>query len=364
MATGYDIDDHLITIGSLLDTNYTGDIVLGVQPLKDCSEQLLAFLEYHAVHSNLVIYAIPPCERMEPDVFKHLRYRNPYYGNNPVSKTTNRLTGNDLAGRHQSPRKFRVRSPRHVSRPEMRRFFELTQLWIFLQYEHYWIWQRNYQPESRIFLADFRDLVFQGNPMDHWSLRETLPTTLHLFEESNLRRITEVDRFTGGLIRDFFGPGMVDAIGNQTVICSGVTMGGKTAIEQYLLKMIWHMDNIQGESTRMIDAGTVNHLRISLPSSLCLGNRISKGDQAHHNVLYYMGELSNQMGIDDIKVWPNFEGAVATTGYTYRSSGIDTGDVTDVRGEIIPIVHQFEVVISIDLYKAREILVGRSKLRD
>lgn len=85
--------------------------------------------------------------------------------------------------------------------------------------------------------------------MDHWSLRSTPPTTLHLFEESNLRRITEVDRFTGKMIRDFFGPGMVETIGNQTVICSGVTMGGKTAIEQYLLKMIWHMDNIQGESS-------------------------------------------------------------------------------------------------------------------
>lgn len=72
------------------------------------------------------------------------------------------------------------------------------------------------------------------------------------------------------------------------------------------------------------------------------GNQISKGDQAHHNVLYYMGELSDQTGIDEIKVWPNFEGAVATTGYTYRASGIDTADVTDTRGEIIPIVHQFD----------------------
>lgn len=55
-----------------------------------------------------------------------------------------------------------------------------------------------------------------------------------------------------------------------------------------------------------------------------------------------MGELSNQMGIDEIKVWPNFEGAVATTGYTYRAKGIETEDVTDSKGEIIPIVHQFD----------------------
>jgi hypothetical protein len=114
MATGYDIDDHLITIGSLLDTNYTGDIVIGTQPLKECSAQLRAFLEYHAKHSNLVVYAIPPCDRLEPDVFQHLRcslkyaYMNPYYENKSVSQTTNRLTGNDLAARHQSPRKFRV----------------------------------------------------------------------------------------------------------------------------------------------------------------------------------------------------------------------------------------------------------------
>jgi hypothetical protein len=179
--------------------------------------------------------------------------------------------------------------------------------------------------------------------MDHWSLRQTPPTTLHLFEESNLRRITEIDRFTGGMIRDFFGPGMVVAIGNQTVICSGVTMGGKTAIEQYLLKMIWHMDNIQGEATnsKFVSLFLFGNLESYLDFSF-LGNQISKGDQAHHNVLYYMGELSDQMGIDEIKVWPNFEGAVATTGYTYRAVGIDTAEVTDTRGDIIPIVHQFD----------------------
>ena len=253
MATGYDIDDHLITIGSLLDTNYTGDIVLGVQPLKECSEQLMAFLEYHAAHSNLVVYAIPPCERIVPDVFKHLRcsmkyaYVNPFYENKPVSRTTNRLTGKDLAGRHLSPRKFRVSE--NVCYVTAATLHGCLRLFWAQQYEHYWIWQRNYNPQSRILLTDFRDLVFQANPMDHWTLRQTLPTTLHFFEESNLRRITETDRFTGGMIRDFFGPGMVEVIGNQTVICSGVTMGGKTAIEQYLLKMIWHMDNIQGEAT-------------------------------------------------------------------------------------------------------------------
>lgn len=114
MATGYDIDDHLITVGSLLAANYSGDIVLGVQPIKDCSDQLQAFLQYHAEHSNLVVYAIPPCEMLVPDLFKHPRcnmkyaYRNPYNENKPVSRTTNRMTGNDLAARHQSPRKFRV----------------------------------------------------------------------------------------------------------------------------------------------------------------------------------------------------------------------------------------------------------------
>ncbi len=297
MATGYEIDDHLITIGSLLDTSYQGDIVLGIQPWKNCSKQLQAFLEYHTTHSNVVVYAIPPCQRLDPDTFGHVRckttyaYVNPFWDNKPASRTTNRLTGDDLAARHQSPRKFR--------------------------YEYYWMWQRNYQTLSHIWLIDFRDLVFQSNPMEHWTLQNTAPTTLHLYEESELRRITEVDRFTGKMIKDFFGPGMVEHIGNQTVLCSGVTMGGKTAIEQYLLLMTWHMDNV-------------------------LGNRIGKGDQAHHNVLYYMGELSNQMGIDRIDVWKNFQGAVATTGYTYRQQGMKGTDVLDGKDKVIPIVHQFD----------------------
>ena len=297
MATGYEIDDHLITIGSLLDTSYQGDIVLGIQQWKNCSKQLQAFITYHAEHSHLIVYTIPPCQKLTPDVFGHARcfttyaYVNPFWDNNPASKTTNRLTGNDLAARHQSPRKFR--------------------------YEHYWMWQRNYNPSSRIWLVDFRDLVFQANPMEHSSLVNTTPTTLHLFEESELRRIIEVERFTGTMIRDFFGPGMVDRIGNQTVLCSGVTMGGKIAMEQYLLKMIWHMDNL-------------------------LGNHIGKGDQAHLNVLYYLGELSNHEGIDIIQVWKNFRGAVATMGYTYQLEALQKGDILDVYGNVIPVLHQFD----------------------
>lgn len=297
MATGYEIDDHLITIGSLLDTSYQGDIVLGIQEWKNCSKQLQAFLTYHTEHTHVVIYTLPPCKKLNPDPFGHPRcitthaYVNPFYDNNPASKTTSRLTGDDLAGRHQSPRKFR--------------------------YEYYWIWQRHYNPSSRIWIVDFRDLVFQSNPMEHPTLKDTAPTTLHLFEESELRRITEVERFTGTMIRDFFGPGMVDQIGNQTVLCSGVSMGGKVAMEQYLLMMTWHMDNV-------------------------MGNRVGKGDQAHHNVLYYMGELANQMGIDLIQVWKNFRGAVANTGYTYRLAGMKKADVLDVDGNVIPIVHQFD----------------------
>jgi hypothetical protein len=305
MATGYEIDDHLITIGSLLNTSYQGDIVLGIQEWKNCSTQLQAFLTYHAQHTHLVVYTLPPCKKLNPDPFGHPRcftthaYVNPFWDNNPASKPYNRLTGNDMAGRNQSPRKFR--------------------------YEYYWIWQRHYEPASRIWIVDFRDLVFQTNPMEHWSLQNTGPTTLHLFEESELRRITEVERFTGSMIRDFFGPGMIDRIGNRTVLCSGVSMGGKIAMEQYLLMMIWHMDNI-------------------------LGNKVGKGDQAHHNVLYYLGELANQEGIDDIQVWKNFRGAVANTGYTYRLEGMKKADVLDVDGNVIPIVHQFDRSKSLNSY--------------
>lgn len=67
-----------------------------------------------------------------------------------------------------------------------------------------------------------------------------------------------------------------------------------------------------------------------------------------------MGELSDQMGIDEIKVWGNFEGAVATTGYTYRTKGIKAAAVTDTRGEVIPIVHQFDRSRSLNGYIKRQ----------
>ena len=92
-------------------------------------------------------------------------------------------------------------------------------------------------------------------------------------------------------------------------------------MEQYLLLMIWDMDNF-------------------------MGNENGRGDQAHHNVIYYTGELQNQTGVDTVKVWQNFEGAVGTTGYTHKHSygkeeNLITG-VTDKNGALIPIVHQFD----------------------
>ena len=74
-----------------------------------------------------------------------------------------------------------------------------------------------------------------------------------------------------------------------------------------------------------------------------MGNKQGKGDQAHHNVLFYTGELASLEGIDDIQTWKNFEGAVATTGYTYRATGELRGAIVrDGQGNAIPIIHQFD----------------------
>ena len=138
-----------------------------------------------------------------------------------------------------------------------------------------------------------------------------------------------MERFTAKMMLETYGFGMPEQIGNQTVICSGVTLGGKVAMEQYLLLMIWEMDNYQL-------------------------NKNGKGDQAHHNVLYYTGQLHNQTGIDDVRSWRNFEGTVATIGDTYRGHFLE-GDrkppqVVDTHGNPVPIIHQFDRSRSLNAY--------------
>eukprot|EP00934_Nitzschia_sp_Nitz4_P009341 Nitzschia sp. Nitz4//scaffold18_size181773//107993//109416//NITZ4_001925-RA/size181773-snap-gene-0.263-mRNA-1//1//CDS//3329540041//9331//frame0 len=289
MATGYDIDDHLVVIGSLLESGYKGDIVLGIQRFKNCTAPLQAFLKYHSEHSNVVAYEIPACEMLE----KHKYYQHPrcnlgYAYANPYNHMKR---SPDRSGRHQSARKFR--------------------------YEHYWIWSRNYSPHSRVALIDFRDLVFQANPFEHPSMTGDMSRTLYFYAEAAERRIIETDRFTGKLIEEWYGPGMIEAIGNQSVICSGVSVGGQVAMEQYLLLMIWDIDNL-------------------------FGNTKGQGDQVHHNVIYYTGELGNQTGIDNVRVWQNFEGAVATLGYTYQQYYTTGQDVLLPDGSLAPIVHQYD----------------------
>ena len=94
-------------------------------------------------------------------------------------------------------------------------------------------------------------------------------------------------------------------------------------MEQYLLLMIYEMDNIAGHG-------------------------LPKGDQAHHNVLYYTGQLEQQEGIDRVRIFANYEGVVGTIGKKPVGQPPinlvlqNNNTVMGTDGGIVPLVHMFD----------------------
>jgi hypothetical protein len=56
-ARGYQLPDYMLFISSLIQSGYTGDLVLGVS--SDLSTTLREYFEYYATHHHVIVYAIP-----------------------------------------------------------------------------------------------------------------------------------------------------------------------------------------------------------------------------------------------------------------------------------------------------------------
>jgi hypothetical protein len=288
VATGYGLDIFLTLVGSLLKTGYEGDIVLGIDELNTISPDLKSYLAYHSKHSHVICYDMGKhCFKTKGGLLQcnmDFAYKDPIIGE-PVP---------DLSGRPRPIRKFR--------------------------FENFWIWSQNYDPRSRILLVDSRDSYFQSNPFQHRTLPENMESELQLFAEksTNLLKVSNMP-FIEKLYGFYYAKSISKNYGSFPTLCAGTTLGGKAAMEQYLLLMIYEIDNIAGHELQI-------------------------GDQAHHNILYYTGQLKNQEGIDKVTVFRNYKGVVGTIGGTPHQGMRLVNDtmVMNLDGRLTPVVHQFD----------------------
>ena len=162
----------------------------------------------------------------------------------------------------------------------------------------------NLEAYEKVLITDVRDVVFQSNPFD-----DVLGNTVYCFLEDS-RFTLRSEKWNSTWLKEIGGQKLLDELGDYPISCSGVTIGGATAV--------------------------LNYLRV-LNSNL-LSNLHHKGlEQGTHNVII-------RKGLIDCNVVENNRGPVLTMGLM-RPSDIhfdDGGSIVNESGKKIAILHQFD----------------------
>lgn len=153
-----------------------------------------------------------------------------------------------------------------------------------------------------------RDAYFQDDPFQYINPDQS---NLHVFQGVQNKVIRDCG-WNSGWIKDCFGESMVSQIGNQNIICSGVTGGSMDMIAEY----IQYMSEIIGGSVlrsplrTLLDKHKVPTKGIAFPQ--CERNGV---DQGVHNVLIHNHVLTDNYIEGNIDILMNSErGGPFTTG--------------------------------------------------
>lgn len=288
IARGLELQELVRFVGSLLKTGFDGDIVLAVSQKHELAPDWLQFLEYHATHSNLVVY---PAELVCKKIKTKVR-----------CKVFKMFAHKEIGGYLPDPRPHR----------------ELAQL----RFEYFWAWSTQYAQSSRLFMLDSRDLMFQANPFPN--LPDEMSKKLIFFEESNLKNIGDEPNNRLWL-REGHERKYLHRLGRRTVVCAGTIAGGQSAVETFCRAMINQWDTSQ-----------------------CT---IYGCDQGHVNFLVYGNFLVGSPNIDDVVIERFGESFVMSLaiqiayGANLRKARIvqgGTDNIMNKNGVPAAIVHQFD----------------------
>jgi hypothetical protein len=144
--------------------------------------------------------------------------------------------------------------------------------WILL---HQYL-QSKQQEYGRVLMIDVRDSFFQSNPFET-VVPANRKSFFYAFAGVESKTIKECG-WNGGWVRDCFGREMLDQIGGNGILCSGVSIGSIDAV----LKYVELMHDILGAVSSPSTAAIIEPLRPKFPS--CERNGV---DQGVHNVLLH-----------------------------------------------------------------------------
>jgi len=289
-AEGYDLSIYLAFVESLLNTGYTGDLVISISNEAKLKPGVKEYLQSHSNNSqtgtvNVIAYEVNwSCFKQSGETasgsgegVNHCKMDNAFgdANGNPISDP---------------------RAPRPVATA---------------RYELYWMWSLQYNKESWLMLIDARDVWFQLHPFKELEDRGKVSGELHLFGENADAVRIGTSNYNRRWLNTAYGEKNVKPFYDKPVICSGSTIGNQDAIETYLRAMVAEYD-----------------------ATLCK----QKGcDQGFHNYLYYSGKLEkslNTEGISKIIVHEQGKGIINNLG-AMRAKALTEWGLYDAKRELV-----------------------------
>lgn len=170
---------------------------------------------------------------------------------------------------------------------------------------------------SKVLLIDVRDSYFQSDPFK--IIPDGVVNAFYVFKGVESVSIGACG-WNGGWVRDCFGENILTEMGNNNIICSGVSIGTMDAVYEYLKSM----EDILLNTKK-------SQLSIDSKFPFCERNGV---DQGVHNVLVYRNMIKY------LSIMSESDGNVVNL--QGKTANVLKKRVTNLKGDIFPIVHQYD----------------------
>ena len=260
LAENYDLPKFVHFLQTLESTGYSGDVVLSIT--SDHDDELINYLKSFKSKSspvNVVFYSV---------VWDCTSKKN---GEDLGSSTNGGVSDCLLNGLYKNTVTGKNYNDLRKARPV-----------ATARYELYYVWCKKYSPNSKIMLIDFRDTYFELNPFSSNEVGGLLQNEMMLFAEHNPSVTIRTSVFNKKWVHDCYSSAHLNSYGDNSVLCSGSTIGGQPAIYKYLTAMVFQFD-----------------------ATGCL---MKGADQGFHNYIYYSNTLRG-LGINE-RVFKQGEGII------------------------------------------------------
>lgn len=205
------------------------------------------------------------------------------------------------------------------------------------RYFFYEKWAMNYNTDSLLMLADFRDIVFQSDPFAYHKDSWYPEYQLSVFQEFHPNMVINRCRFNRKVMSECYGQEALRKYGPEVIVSSGAIIGSKDAVlvwSHHVSSQLQEAPGRQVESTTRCITGGVDHAFVNW---LVYGEKLRPFFKTK---VFAMGEgaVNSLGGLRPDTVEANITGSLDTFWHLLDEDGY----IHNWTGERSPVVHQVE----------------------